>query len=76
MNAKERGLVGCNGKEEDNTAWFYLTEEGRELAQKSLAVLDMLTEAKLKGFSDEETAQLLSYFERIRQNLAELQETL
>jgi hypothetical protein len=30
MNAKERGLVGCNGKEEDNTAGFYLTEEGKE----------------------------------------------
>lgn len=30
MNAKERGLVGCNGKEADNTAGFYLTEEGKE----------------------------------------------
>ena len=30
MNAKERGLVGCNGKEEDKTNGFYLTEEGKE----------------------------------------------
>ena len=30
MNAKERGLVGCNGKEEDKTRGFYLTEEGKE----------------------------------------------
>lgn len=29
MTAKERGLIGCNGKE-DNTAGFYLTEEGKE----------------------------------------------
>ena len=30
MNAKERGLIGCNGKEEDKTNGFYLTEEGKE----------------------------------------------
>ena len=30
MNAQERGLVRCNGKEEDNTRGFYLTEEGKE----------------------------------------------
>ena len=30
MNAKERGLVNCNGKEEDKTIGFYLTEEGKE----------------------------------------------
>lgn len=74
---EKAGLISrCPDAKDSRYNTVYLTEEGREMAQKSIAVLDMLTEAKLKGFSDEETAQLLSYFERIRQNLAELQETL
>lgn len=34
MEAKKRGLVGCNGKEEDNTAGFYLSESGREAIEE------------------------------------------
>ena len=30
VEARERGLVGCNGKEEDNTAGYYLAESGQE----------------------------------------------
>lgn len=30
MEARKRGLIGCNGKEEDNTAGYYLDECGQE----------------------------------------------
>lgn len=30
IDARKRGLVNCNGKEEDNTAGFYLSESGKE----------------------------------------------
>ena len=29
MDAKQKGLVGCNGKEEENTAGYFLAEDGR-----------------------------------------------
>lgn len=30
MEARKRGLIGCNGKEEDNTEGYYLDECGQE----------------------------------------------
>ena len=74
---EKAGLISrCPDEKDSRYNIVCLTEEGRAMAEKSVGVLDKLTEAKLKGFSDEEIEQLLSYFERIRQNLAELQEKL
>ncbi|MBR6791331.1 MAG: MarR family transcriptional regulator [Oscillospiraceae bacterium] len=53
-----------------------LTEEGRVMARRSDEALSTITAAKLRGFTPEETAQMLEFFDRIRQNLEELQEEL
>ena len=34
MDAKERGLIDCIGREGDNAAGFYLTEIGREAVEE------------------------------------------
>jgi hypothetical protein len=34
MHAKEQGLIGCNGKEENDTEGFYLTEIGEEAIEE------------------------------------------
>lgn len=34
IEAKQRGFIGCNGKEEDNTAGFFLEEQGKEAVEE------------------------------------------
>ena len=34
MEAKSRGLIECNGREEDSSAGFYLTEAGRQTIEE------------------------------------------
>ena len=34
IEAKQRNLIGCNGKEEDNSAGFYLAESGQEAIEE------------------------------------------
>ena len=69
-------IVRCPDEKDCRYNMVFLTEEGREKARRVEATLNRLAKAKLKGFTDEETALLLSFCERIRVNLAELQEEL
>jgi len=74
---EKAGLISrCPDEKDSRYNMVYLTEEGKAMAEKSIAALDTLTKAKLKGFTEEEIEQMLSYFDRIRENLSVLQEDL
>ena len=74
---EKAGLITRTPDEKDSRYnMVYLTEEGRAMAHKSDEALTTLTAAKLRGFSEEEIEQMLSYFDRIRQNLSDLQDEL
>lgn len=74
---EKAGLITRTPDEKDSRYnMVYLTDEGRAMAHKSDEALTTLTAAKLRGFSEEEIEQMLSYFDRIRQNLGELQDEL
>ncbi len=48
---------------------IYLTEQGRELAEKVQEVVKSLEEVSFQGFSPEEKEQFLALFTRVYQNL-------
>ena len=74
---EKAGLITrCPDEKDGRYNMVFLTEKGREKACRVEAMLNRLAEAKLKGFTEAETAQLLSFFERIRTNLYDLQEEL
>ena len=49
-----------------------LTDKGLEMAKRSDDIMMGLSDAKLKGFTEEEAATLVSMLERVEKNLKEL----
>lgn len=61
-----KSLHAENGK---RVFGIYLTEVGRELADKLKASIDMISEQSLKDFTEEEKEAFFSYLERMAKNL-------
>ena len=55
MDAKQKGLVGYNGKDEENTAGYFLTEDGRSAIEEYKRQIDSERKATwaliISGFS-------------------------
>lgn len=49
----------------------YLTESGKDAAEKSMKLIDQLEEQCYQGFSEEEKDQLLALLDRVLENIQE-----
>ena len=66
---EEKGLVCREELPHGRREKIVLTEAGRILAEQNETVTDRMEAVMLKGFSDDEKAQLLTYMKRMNDNL-------
>ena len=48
---------------------LFLTEEGKEMAEKVFLLMETIEEESFEGITDEEKLQLFSLLRRVRENL-------